>query len=119
MRRQTITRVLLAVLLTSAMLSAAEAPGQVQTRELTGIVLAKSNDAPLANAIVYLKNTKTRDMRTYITAGDGRYRFPALQMNADYEVYAERDGHRSETKTLSFFDSRRQASITLHINLSQ
>jgi hypothetical protein len=54
-------------------------------------------------------------MKTYITEQDGSYRFPALANNVDYEVYAEYQGSRSDTKTLSGFDSRRQANITLKI----
>jgi len=116
--RRTIIVVTCAVLLAAAALSAADHSGP-QTRELTGIVLLKSTEAPIANAIVYLKNPKTLDIKTYITAEDGQYRFPALAMNADYEIHAERNGKRSETKTLSSFDSRRQASIALRIDLSK
>ncbi len=90
-----------------------------QSRELTGLVVTKTAEKPLADAIVYLQNTRTHTIRTYITAPDGRYRFPALAMNADYEVYAEHQGKRSQTKTLSSFDSRHQASITLRIDQSK
>lgn len=84
-------------------------------RELSGAVLSR-DDVPLANAIVYLKNTKTLAVKTFITAADGKYRFPALAPNADYEVYAEHQGKRSSTKTLSSFDSRREAFINLRID---
>jgi hypothetical protein len=88
--------------------------GQADSRTLTGRVFNRE-DAPLQKAIVYLKNTKTLAMKTYITEQDGSYRFPALANNVDYEVYAEYQGSRSDTKTLSGFDSRRQANITLKI----
>jgi hypothetical protein len=88
--------------------------GQADSRTLTGRVFNRE-DAPLQKAIVYLKNTKTLAMKTYITEQDGSYRFPALANNVDYEVYAEYQGARSDTKTLSGFDSRRQANITLKI----
>lgn len=88
--------------------------GQADSRTLTGRVFNRE-DAPLQKAIVYLKNTKTLAMKTYITEQDGSYRFPALATNVDYEVYAEYQGSRSDTKTLSGFDSRRQANITLKI----
>ena len=84
------------------------------TRTLTGRVFNRQ-DAPVAKAIVYLKNTKTLAIKTYISEQDGSYRFPALATNVDYEVYAEYQGARSDTKTLSGFDSRRQANITLKL----
>lgn len=88
--------------------------GQNDSRTLSGRVF-NSHDEPLQKAIVYLKNTKTLAIKTYITDPDGGYRFPALATNVDYEVYAELQGARSDTKTLSGFDSRKQATITLKI----
>ncbi len=86
-----------------------------QLRELSGVVADKS-DTPLNNAIVYLKNTKTLAVKTFITGADGKYRFPALAQNVDYDVYAEHQGRRSDTKTLSSFDSRQKALINLKVN---
>src|SRR5262249_49804188 len=88
--------------------------GQNESRTLTGRVVG-SHDEPLQKAIVYLKTTKTLAIKTYITDPDGSYRFPALASNVDYEVYAELQGARSDTKTLSGFDSRKQPTITLKI----
>jgi len=85
-----------------------------QTRTLTGHVFNRQ-DQPLEKAVVYLKNTKSLGVKTYITDPDGGYRFPALSPNVDYEVYAEHNGARSDTKTLSAFDSRKQVNITLHV----
>lgn len=89
---------------------------QPQLRELTGQVVDHS-DAPLDEALVYLKSSKTLVVKTYITAADGKYRFPALAPNVDYGVYAEWKGKKSEVKTLSSFDSRSQPYITLRINM--
>jgi len=61
-------------------------------------VLDKS-DKPIANAVVYLKNTKTLAMKSYISQTAGTYRFPELSLNVDYEVYAQKDGAKSKTKT--------------------
>ena len=92
----------------------AQRGSQNEPRTLTGHVL-NGQDAPLQKAIVYLKNTKTLAIKTYISEPDGSYRFPGLATNVDYEVYAEREGARSDTKTLSGFDNRKQANINLHI----
>jgi protocatechuate 3,4-dioxygenase beta subunit len=85
-----------------------------QLRTLTGHVFTSDNQ-PLQKAIVYLKNTKTLMVKTYITDPDGSYRFAALSPNVDYEVYADYQGGRSDTKMLSAFDSRNQVVITLRI----
>jgi hypothetical protein len=85
------------------------------TRLLTGKVL-DANDNPLPNSVVYLTNTHTRSVKTYIVGEDGTYRFPALQPTIDYEVYAQLDNHKSGTKTVSQFDDRTQVYISLKIN---
>jgi protocatechuate 3,4-dioxygenase beta subunit len=87
---------------------------QQQTRTLTGRVFSRQGD-PIDKAVVYLKNTKSLAVKTYITDPDGTYRFPALSPNVDYEIYAEYSGARSDTKTLSAFDSRKEANITLRV----
>lgn len=75
-----------------------------------------SDGALLPDAVVYLKNTKTLVVKTYITEPNGSYRFPALSTNVDYEVHAEYKGAHSDTKTLSSFDSRKEPTINLKIN---
>jgi Carboxypeptidase regulatory-like domain len=87
---------------------------QVESRTLLGRVV-NGQDAPLQKAIVYLKNTKTLAIKTYISEPDGTYRFAGLASNVDYEVYAEHEGSHSDVKTLSGFDNRKQANITLKI----
>lgn len=85
-----------------------------QLRTLQGHVFSRQ-DQPLDKAVVYLKNTKTLAIKTYISEQDGSYHFPALSPNVDYEVYAEHNGARSDTKTLSAFDSRKLVNIILKI----
>jgi len=87
---------------------------QDHTRTLSGRVFDRQ-DQPLEKAVVYLKNTKSLVVKTYITDPDGSYRFPALSPNIDYEVYAEHNGARSDTKTLSSFDNRKVVNITLRV----
>jgi hypothetical protein len=91
---------------------------RVTSRTLTGTVLDKS-DKPIANAIVYLKNTKTLAIKTYISQNDGTYRFPELSLNADYDVYAQKEGAKSKIKTLSQFDDRPKPNINLQIDANK
>jgi hypothetical protein len=116
---------LLALLSASFFLnSALAAPAQLfgrepkkedKTRLLTGKVLDK-RDNPLPDAVVYLTNTHTRSVKTYIVGPEGTYRFPALQPTVDYEVYAQYNNRKSGTKTVSQFDDRQQVYIDLKID---
>ncbi len=93
-------------------------PIRSTTRLLTGTVLDKG-DKPIPNAIVYLKNTKSLAVKTYIAQQDGTYRFPELSPNLDYEVYAEKDGKKSGTKTISQFDDRQKPNVNLVIDVGK
>ena len=85
-------------------------------RMLTGKVLDK-HDNPVVNSVVYLSNTRTHAVTSYIVGPDGFYQFPQLSPNVDYEVYAQYQGHKSDTKTVSQFDDRKQVNIVLRIDL--
>ena len=84
-------------------------------RLLTGKVLDKQ-DNPVVNAVVYVTDTRTRAVKTYIVGADGTYRFPALAANVDYEIYAQAEGKTSDTKKMSQFDDRKQVKIDLRID---
>jgi hypothetical protein len=84
-------------------------------RLLTGKVLDHHDNA-LPDAVVYLSNARTRAVKSYIVGPDGGYRFPELSPNIDYEVYAQYKGQKSDTKTVSQFDDRKQVNIILRID---
>jgi hypothetical protein len=84
-------------------------------RLLYGKVLDMKDD-PLADAVVYLTDTRTRAVKSYIVGVDGSYRFPALSSAVDYEVYAQYKGRKSEAKSVSQFDDRSQVYIDLKID---
>ncbi len=88
---------------------------QSNGRLLTGKVIDKQ-ETVLPSSIVYLTNTRTRAVKTYIVGNDGLYRFPGLSPNLDYEVYAIYNGHKSDSKTLSQFDNRPTVNINLKID---
>ena len=56
-------------------------------------------DQPIPGAVVYLKNMKTLAVKSFFAQQDGTYRFPQLALNTDYEIYAEKDGKKSNAKT--------------------
>jgi hypothetical protein len=84
-------------------------------RLLTGKVLDKQDDA-VVDAVVYVTDTRTRAVKTYIVGPDGTYRFPALATNVDYEIYAQSKGKSSDTKRMSQFDDRKVVDILLRID---
>ena len=86
------------------------------TRTIVGRV-ADGADNPLADAVVYLTNTKTADIRTYITDKEGAFHFSALAQNVDYHVYAKLKDRKSDVKTLSQFDNRPQVVMNLRIDV--
>ncbi|MGA8212388.1 MAG: carboxypeptidase-like regulatory domain-containing protein [Candidatus Sulfotelmatobacter sp.] len=85
-----------------------------QGRLLSGKVLDRQ-DNPVVGAIVYLTNTRTHAVKTYIVGQDGTYRFPGLS-TADYEVYAQFSDHKSDTRSVSQFDDRSQVYIDLRVD---
>ena len=112
-------RILLASLLALVMLAAlpsyAKDKDTTPGRLLTGKVLDK-DDNPLPNAVVYVTDTRTRSVKTFIVGNDGTYRFPALAANVDYEIYAQVNGKTSDTKRMSQFDDRKLVNIVLRID---
>ena len=88
-----------------------ETPG----RMLTGKVLDRG-DNPLVDSVVYLANTRTRAVKSYIVGADGAYHFPELSPNIDYEVYAQYKGRKSDTKAVSQFDDRSQVYLDLKLD---
>ena len=95
--------------------AAPEKKDQTQGRLLLGKVLDQQ-DNPVANSVVYLTNMRTHAVKTYIVGQEGTYRFPGLSM-MDYEVYAQYNGRKSDTKSVSQFDERSQVYIDLKIDM--
>src|SRR5258707_10796068 len=106
---------LLALTFLAALPSFAKEKDTTPGRLLTGKVLDKQ-DNPVANAVVYVTDSRTRAVKTYIVGADGTYRFPALAANVDYEIYAQVNGKTSDTKKMSQFDDRKQVKIDLRLD---
>jgi hypothetical protein len=73
-----------------------------------------SGDTPQNGAVVYLKNMKSLEIKTYI-AQDATYRFGQLGSSEDYELWAEFGGHKSKVKNISGFDTKKLFDVSLHI----
>jgi len=84
-------------------------------RTLQGLV-TDAADNPIAGAIVQLENTKTLQVRSFITKEKGDYFFSDLSTDVDYRLHAENHGMTSSTKVLSSFDSRKAATMNLKVD---
>ena len=112
---KTIWLALLAVLLLCAPATFAQKKKAENTRSVQGTVTVA--DGSLENgAVVQLKNTKTLQIRSFITKDDGTYHFYDLSPDIDYELKADYQGASSSTKTLSSFDSQKQSTLNLKLN---
>jgi hypothetical protein len=85
------------------------------SRSVQGVVTS-AEEAPVAGAVVQLKNTKTLQIRSFISKEDGSYVFNGLSSDVDYELRAEYQGSSSSPKTVSSFDSRKAVTINLKLN---
>jgi Carboxypeptidase regulatory-like domain len=95
--------------------AAQDAKHEAQLRTVRGVVVDKSSEAPVPSAVVFLKNTRTNAVRSYIADDEGNYRFSGLDPNVDYEIHAEKDGAKSATRTISSFDNKKEIVFPLKI----
>lgn len=83
-------------------------------RVVTGRVL-DAGDSALAGATVFLKDLKSKNIRSYASDKDGHFRFTNVYMAEDHELWAEKDGKKSAVKTISSWDSRKEMEVDLKL----
>ncbi len=81
-------------------------------RSVAGLVV-DANSAPLQGATVFLRNTKTKSIRSYTSSANGRFRFAQVTMSDDFDLWAEKDGKKTATKTVSSWDARKEFETEL------
>ena len=75
-------------------------------RVVSGAVLTEDS-TPVIGATVFLKNQKTKAIRSYTSTEKGHYYFAQVNMAEDYDLWAEKGGKKSAVKTVSTWDSRK------------
>ena len=84
-------------------------------RIVSGKVVDKG-DTPLRGSVVYLKDDKTLAVKSFIADDGGGFRFGQLSGSTDYELWAELNGKKSNTRTISSFDNKNEFVINLKID---
>lgn len=88
---------------------------EASLKSVRGLVTDKA-ESPIPASVVFLKNTRSNAIRSYIADDAGNYRFSGLDPNVDYEIHAEKDGAKSQTRTISSFDSKKEIVLNLKID---
>jgi hypothetical protein len=83
-------------------------------RLVLGTVL-DANSANVTGATVFLKDLKSKSIRSYTSAADGRFRFAQVNMSEDHELWAEKDGKKTAVKTVSTWDTRKEFQVELKL----
>jgi hypothetical protein len=73
------------------------------------------NAASVPGATIFLKSLKSKSIRSYTSTPDGKFRFAQVNMVEDYELWAEKDGKKSATKTVSTWDTRKEFDCELKV----
>ena len=94
-------------------LTAAQAQNLGQ-RVVSGSVLDE-NSALVPGATVFLKNVKTKSIRSYTSAKDGRFRFAQVTMSDDFDLWAQKEGKKSAVKSVSSWDARKEFETELKL----
>lgn len=70
---------------------------------------------PVAGATVFLKDLKTKLIRSFTSDAQGKFRFTQVDMAEDHEIWAEKDSHKSPVKTVSEWDARKEFETELKL----
>ncbi len=115
MKRRAGIVLMLAILVLCFTAYAQDSKKESQLRTVRGVVVDKSESA-VPGGVVFLKNLRTNQVKSYISDNEGSFRFSGLDPNADYEVHAEKDGAESPKRQVSSFDNRKEIVLTLKLD---
>jgi len=83
-------------------------------RVVFGTVL-DADSARVAGATVFLKDLKTKTIRSYSTTADGHFRFTQVNMAEDHELWAEKGDKKTAVKSVSSWDTRKEFEAELKL----
>ena len=74
-----------------------------------------AGSAVVPGATVFLKDLKTKSIRSFTSDPKGRFRFTQVDMAEDHELWAEKADHKSTVKTVSEWDARKEFETELKL----
>lgn len=92
-----------------------ERRAEANSRAVQGLVTS-AGDQPVTGAVVQLKDMRTLQVRSYITQSDGAYHFYGLRMDIEYQVTAKSGDATAGPRSLSIFDTRKDAVMHLKLD---
>lgn len=119
---QQLCRLLMIALLSAALCPARQQPpasdpstsNATKMRSVEGVV-TDAKGAPVPEAVVLLTDSKTLQVRSFITLKDGSFHFYGLSSDINYDLRAEHDKAYSATKTVSAYNDRKKITINLKL----
>lgn len=101
---------------------ASGSPGETtkvpKLRTIEGMVCSKEG-APIQGAVVYLQDSKSLAVKSYLSDAQGHFHFRQLSMGADFDLWAELNGNRSKTRSISQFNSKTNLNYKLKLSVSK
>lgn len=98
-----------------SMVSAPVAYAQNLGQRTVGGLVVDGDSSPVSGATVFLRNTKTKSIRSYTSSDKGRFRFAQVNMTDDYDLWAEKDGKKSAMKTVSTWNASKDYETELKL----
>ena len=90
----------------STFISSAAWAQNIGMRTVSGTVLNASSE-PVPGATVFLKDEKSKTIRSFDSTANGHFHFAQVDMSIDFDLWAEKDGKKSAIKTVSSWDTRK------------
>ena len=75
--------------------------------------------APIQGAVVYLQDTKSMAVKSFLSDADGHFHFRQLPLSTDFGLWAELNGKRTKTRNISQFNSKPDLHYTLKLDVAK
>ena len=91
---------------------------EANSRSAMGLVTG-ADEMPAVGAVVQLKDMRTLQVRSFISQADGTYHFYGLKADVDYQLTARSGDTTAPTRTLSVFDTRKEAILNFKLEVKK